>query len=187
MEARIADSFSDPKGLLPIGEYGRARSKQWLLLELETTNLGYANLFDGKTLAKALISESLNWASICRGLTYGLKDLRLSDDQPLSNLHVSLAQLDFRTSPSYIKDPRLHPTDDTPIALGMPLNFLGLGAGGGCGVGLGLGWGFGTAFGSQYRSSRVMFQGIEFTNQSQTDSKESTNSSRISKKVHGGQ
>ncbi|KAG5543540.1 hypothetical protein RHGRI_016317 [Rhododendron griersonianum] len=70
---------------------------------------------------------------------------------------------------------------------GMPLNFLGLGAGGGCGVGLGLGWGFGTAFGSQYRSSRVMFQGVEFTNQSQTDSKESTNSSRISKKVHGGQ
>lgn len=34
-------------------------------------------------------------------------------------------------------------------------------AGGGCGVGLGLGWGFGTAFGSQYRSSRVTFQGTE--------------------------
>ncbi|GMN34978.1 hypothetical protein TIFTF001_005013 [Ficus carica] len=45
---------------------------------------------------------------------------------------------------------------------GTPLNFLGLGAGGGCGVGLGLGWGFGTAFGSQYRSSRLTFQGIEF-------------------------
>ncbi|KAJ7958231.1 cytochrome b5-like [Quillaja saponaria] len=60
---------------------------------------------------------------------------------------------------------------------GMPLNFLGLGAdtwssplvtvlkyfaGGGCGVGLGLGWGFGTAFGSQYRASRVTFQGVDF-------------------------
>ncbi|KAJ8773286.1 hypothetical protein K2173_028463 [Erythroxylum novogranatense] len=45
---------------------------------------------------------------------------------------------------------------------GMPLNILGLGAGGGCGVGLGLGWGFGTAFGSQYRNSRVTFQGVEF-------------------------
>ncbi|XP_039058507.1 protein TRIGALACTOSYLDIACYLGLYCEROL 5, chloroplastic-like [Hibiscus syriacus] len=45
---------------------------------------------------------------------------------------------------------------------GMPLNILGLGAGGGCGVGFGLGWGFGSAYGSQYRSSRVTFQGLEF-------------------------
>ncbi|PON54245.1 Nitrate reductase NADH dependent [Parasponia andersonii] len=45
---------------------------------------------------------------------------------------------------------------------GTPLNVLGLGVGGGCGIGLGLGWGFGTAFGSQYRSSNVTFQGIEF-------------------------
>ncbi|KAJ6685834.1 CYTOCHROME B5 [Salix purpurea] len=44
---------------------------------------------------------------------------------------------------------------------GMPMNILGLGAGAGCGVGLGLGWGFGTAFGSQYRSSTVTFQGME--------------------------
>ncbi|KAJ6337782.1 hypothetical protein OIU76_007461 [Salix suchowensis] len=43
----------------------------------------------------------------------------------------------------------------------MPMNILGLGAGAGCGVGLGLGWGFGTAFGSQYRSSTVTFQGME--------------------------
>ncbi|XP_018833903.1 cytochrome b5 [Juglans regia] len=52
---------------------------------------------------------------------------------------------------------------------GMPLNILGLGAGGGCGIGLGLGWGFGTAFGSQYRSSRVMFQGMEFNKKDQSD------------------
>ncbi|PKI42612.1 hypothetical protein CRG98_036994 [Punica granatum] len=52
---------------------------------------------------------------------------------------------------------------------GMPLNFLGLGAGGGCGVGLGLGWGFGTAYGSQYRSSRVTFQGFEFSSKNQTE------------------
>nr|XP_048322594.1 cytochrome b5-like [Ziziphus jujuba var. spinosa] len=45
---------------------------------------------------------------------------------------------------------------------GTPLSILGLGVGGGCGVGLGLGWGFGSAFGSQYRSSRVTFQGVEF-------------------------
>ncbi|KAB5568881.1 hypothetical protein DKX38_002674 [Salix brachista] len=51
-----------------------------------------------------------------------------------------------------------------PVCLsgaGMPMNILGLGAGAGCGVGLGLGWGFGTAFGSQYRSSTVTFQGME--------------------------
>ncbi|KAK1392369.1 hypothetical protein POM88_011425 [Heracleum sosnowskyi] len=49
---------------------------------------------------------------------------------------------------------------------GMPMNILGLGAGGGCGVGLGLGWGFGTGFGSQYRSSRLTFQGMEFNRNS---------------------
>ena len=45
-------------------------------------------------------------------------------------------------------------------------------AGGGCGVGLGLGWGFGSAFGSQYRSSRVTFQGLEFSSKGQNDEKE---------------
>ncbi|KAL7245360.1 hypothetical protein ACSBR2_000649 [Camellia fascicularis] len=70
---------------------------------------------------------------------------------------------------------------------GMPLNFLGLGAGGGCGVGLGIGWGFGTAFGSQYRSSRVTFQGIDFNNEGQTDGKESTNSSRNPPNTHAAQ
>ncbi|KAJ0973770.1 hypothetical protein J5N97_015735 [Dioscorea zingiberensis] len=47
---------------------------------------------------------------------------------------------------------------------GMPLHTFGLGIGGGCGVGLGLGWGFGSAFGSQYRNSKVRFHGIEFDN-----------------------
>lgn len=41
--------------------------------------------------------------------------------------------------------------------------------GGGCGVGLGLGWGFGSAYGCQYRSSRVQFQGIEFQKKSEGD------------------
>ncbi|XP_060199357.1 cytochrome b5 [Lycium barbarum] len=49
---------------------------------------------------------------------------------------------------------------------GMPLNFLGLGVGGGCGIGVGLGWGFGTAFGSQYRNSRVTFEGKDFNKES---------------------
>ncbi|KAL8252100.1 hypothetical protein R6Q59_035793 [Mikania micrantha] len=40
--------------------------------------------------------------------------------------------------------------------------------GGGCGVGLGLGWGFGTGFGSKYRSSRVVFQGVDFNKKSET-------------------
>lgn len=44
--------------------------------------------------------------------------------------------------------------------------------GGGCGVGLGLGWGFGTAFGSQYRSSTLTFQGIEFSSNNQGADKE---------------
>ncbi|CAM0949791.1 unnamed protein product [Alopecurus aequalis] len=52
---------------------------------------------------------------------------------------------------------------------GMPLNVFGLGFGGGCGVGLGLGWGFGNAYGCQYRSSRVQFQGIEFQKNSKGD------------------
>ncbi|CAD6270027.1 unnamed protein product [Miscanthus lutarioriparius] len=52
---------------------------------------------------------------------------------------------------------------------GMPLNMFGLGIGGGCGVGLGLGWGFGNAFGCQYRSSRVQFQGIEFQKKAKGD------------------
>ncbi|XP_044395804.1 protein TRIGALACTOSYLDIACYLGLYCEROL 5, chloroplastic isoform X2 [Triticum aestivum] len=55
------------------------------------------------------------------------------------------------------------------IGLGMPLNVFGLGIGGGCGVGLGLGWGFGNAYGCQYRSSRVQFQGIEFQKKSEGD------------------
>ncbi|XP_052189145.1 protein TRIGALACTOSYLDIACYLGLYCEROL 5, chloroplastic isoform X8 [Diospyros lotus] len=78
---------------------------------------------------------------------------------------------------------------------GMPLSFLGVGAGtqqlirililegGGCGVGLGLGWGFGTAFGSQYRSSRVVFQGIDVDRRQETDVNESTNTSSSSRKV----
>ncbi|KAF7830566.1 protein TRIGALACTOSYLDIACYLGLYCEROL 5, chloroplastic isoform X2 [Senna tora] len=61
------------------------------------------------------------------------------------------------------------------VGFGMPLNFLGLGVGGGCGVGVGLGWGFGTAFGSQYRSSRIIFQGVEF------DSREKGSSNEFSK------
>ncbi|KAL5777633.1 hypothetical protein ACOSP7_010559 [Xanthoceras sorbifolium] len=71
---------------------------------------------------------------------------------------------------------------------GMPLNILGLGAGGGCGVGLGLGWGFGNAFGSQYRSSRVTFQGLEIGRKDQSndgrefkDIPESTEKVRASK------
>ncbi|KAG2621047.1 protein TRIGALACTOSYLDIACYLGLYCEROL 5, chloroplastic-like [Panicum virgatum] len=52
---------------------------------------------------------------------------------------------------------------------GMPLNMFGLGIGGGCGVGLGLGWGFGNAYGCQYRSSRVQFQGIEFQKKADGD------------------
>ncbi|XP_022977150.1 protein TRIGALACTOSYLDIACYLGLYCEROL 5, chloroplastic isoform X2 [Cucurbita maxima] len=67
---------------------------------------------------------------------------------------------------------------------GMPLNFLGLG--GGCGVGLGLGWGFGTAYGSKYRSSRMIFQGMELDNKDQNqtyDSKDSKDLSRNSRKA----
>ncbi|KAG9135222.1 hypothetical protein Leryth_013502 [Lithospermum erythrorhizon] len=56
---------------------------------------------------------------------------------------------------------------------GMNLNLLGLGVGGGCGVGLGLGWGFGTAFGSQYRDSRISFQGVNFEKSTHDEVKES--------------
>lgn len=70
---------------------------------------------------------------------------------------------------------------------GMPLNFLGLGAGGGCGVGLGLGWGFGAAFGCQYRSSRVTFQGIEFGRKDKNDGKEVKYIPERTQKVHASQ
>ncbi|KAG6784468.1 hypothetical protein POTOM_010164 [Populus tomentosa] len=56
-----------------------------------------------------------------------------------------------------------------PAQWSMPVNILGLGAGAGCGVGLGLGWGFGTAFGSQYRSSTVTFQGMELAKKEESD------------------
>nr|DAD41428.1 TPA_asm: hypothetical protein HUJ06_015751 [Nelumbo nucifera] len=46
---------------------------------------------------------------------------------------------------------------------GMPLHIMGLG------IGLGLGWGFGSAFGSQYRSSEITFQGINFNATSQAN------------------
>ncbi|KAL3603779.1 hypothetical protein D5086_004638 [Populus alba] len=59
------------------------------------------------------------------------------------------------------------------VGFGMPLNILGLGAGAGCGVGLGLGWGFGTAFGSQYRSSTVTFQGMELAKKEESDDNQS--------------
>ncbi|KAK2974773.1 hypothetical protein RJ640_027134, partial [Escallonia rubra] len=64
---------------------------------------------------------------------------------------------------------------------GMPLNLLGFGAGGGCGVGLGLGWGYGTAFGSQYRNSRVTFEGTDFSRTSDNDRKESDVQTKIPK------
>ncbi|KAL9663728.1 hypothetical protein QQ045_019119 [Rhodiola kirilowii] len=57
---------------------------------------------------------------------------------------------------------------------GVPLNILGIGAGGGCGVGLGLGWGFGSAFGSQYRSSKLTFQGMDFTGSGEGKANKST-------------
>ncbi|XP_004238110.1 protein TRIGALACTOSYLDIACYLGLYCEROL 5, chloroplastic isoform X2 [Solanum lycopersicum] len=55
---------------------------------------------------------------------------------------------------------------------GMPLNFLGLGVGGGCGIGVGLGWGFGSAFGSQYRNSRVTFDGTDFINKERSEERD---------------
>lgn len=71
----------------------------------------------------------------------------------------------------------------------IPLNYFFCNpflVGGGCGVGLGLGWGFGTAFGSKYRSSRMIFQGIEFDKKDQNqsyDNKDSNDLSRSSKEV----
>ena len=56
----------------------------------------------------------------------------------------------------------------TYIYLLVGYNFSCL-IGGGCGVGLGLGWGFGNAYGCQYRSSRVQFQGIEFQKKAEGD------------------
>ncbi|WCJ35523.1 Protein TRIGALACTOSYLDIACYLGLYCEROL 5 chloroplastic [Euphorbia peplus] len=70
---------------------------------------------------------------------------------------------------------------------GMPVNVLGMGIGGGCGVGLGLGWGFGAAFGSQYRSSRVTFQGIELGKNEETDSGESKNLLKSTREVRASQ
>ncbi|KDP41648.1 hypothetical protein JCGZ_16055 [Jatropha curcas] len=70
---------------------------------------------------------------------------------------------------------------------GMPLNILGMGAGGGCGVGLGLGWGFGTAFGSQYRSSSVTFQGMEFGRKEESDSSDSKVPSKSMREVGASQ
>ncbi|CAN4122590.1 unnamed protein product [Withania somnifera] len=74
----------------------------------------------------------------------------------------------------------------TGVGFGMPLNFLGLGVGGGCGIGVGLGWGFGSAFGSQYRNSRVTFEGIDFVKKEsrEGDSKELANGTR---KAHASQ
>ncbi|CAA3019083.1 cytochrome b5 [Olea europaea subsp. europaea] len=70
---------------------------------------------------------------------------------------------------------------------GMPLNFLGLGAGGGCGVGLGLGWGFGTAFGSQYRNSRVTFEGTGFDRKNHNEERDSENPRKKVQKIHASQ
>ncbi|KAL5660160.1 hypothetical protein ACJX0J_027285, partial [Zea mays] len=67
---------------------------------------------------------------------------------------------------------------------GMPLNTFGLGIGGGCGVGLGLGWGFGNAFGCQYRSSRVQFQGIEFQKKAGGDESQKVVSPELAEKSH---
>jgi hypothetical protein len=47
--------------------------------------------------------------------------------------------------------------------------FVSKKSGGGCGIGLGLGWGFGNAIGCQYRSSKVQFQGIEFSKKVEND------------------
>ncbi|XP_022883530.1 uncharacterized protein LOC111400348 [Olea europaea var. sylvestris] len=69
----------------------------------------------------------------------------------------------------------------------MPLNFLGLGAGGGCGVGLGLGWGFGTAFGSQYRNSRVTFEGTGFDRKNHNEERDSENPRKKVQKIHASQ
>ena len=59
--------------------------------------------------------------------------------------------------------------------------------GGGCGVGLGLGWGFGTAFGSQYRSSAIMFQGMEFDKKDQNDGASLKDLSKSTEEVRASQ
>lgn len=69
------------------------------------------------------------------------------------------------------------------VTPGMPLNILGLGAGGGCGVGLGLGWGFGSAFGSQYRSSRVTFECNDLSIKGPLDGRESSDISKSNERV----
>ncbi|CAA6662971.1 unnamed protein product [Spirodela intermedia] len=66
---------------------------------------------------------------------------------------------------------------------GMPLQTLGLGAGGGCGVGFGLGWGFGNAFGSQYQTSNVRFQGMEFSKRETESSSEDPSDFKTSSDV----
>ncbi|WOK92334.1 hypothetical protein Cni_G01025 [Canna indica] len=63
---------------------------------------------------------------------------------------------------------------------GMPLHTLGLGIGGGCGVGLGIGWGFGSGFGCKYRSSKVVFQGIEYGKKAIGDTAPVPDSSKLS-------
>ncbi|KAK6938605.1 hypothetical protein RJ641_032113 [Dillenia turbinata] len=73
------------------------------------------------------------------------------------------------------------------VASGMPLNILGLGAGGGCGIGLGLGWGFGTAFGSQYRASRITFEGIDFSSKDQSDGKKIMDTSKRTQELRVSQ
>ncbi|XP_059635444.1 protein TRIGALACTOSYLDIACYLGLYCEROL 5, chloroplastic-like [Cornus florida] len=58
--------------------------------------------------------------------------------------------------------------------------------GGGCGIGLGLGWDSGTAFGSQYRSDRFTFQGMEFKRKGQGEGRES-GISKSSPNLHASQ
>ncbi|CAN4092617.1 unnamed protein product [Withania somnifera] len=70
---------------------------------------------------------------------------------------------------------------------GMPLNILGLGVGGGCGIGVGLGWGFGSAFGSQYRNSRVTFEGIDFVNKASSKERDSKELAKSSSKANASQ
>ncbi|KAG5613006.1 hypothetical protein H5410_024287 [Solanum commersonii] len=69
----------------------------------------------------------------------------------------------------------------------MPLNFLGLGVGGGCGIGVGLGWGFGSAFGSQYRNSRVTFDGTDFINKGHSEERDSKDLAKGTRKAHSSQ
>ncbi|XP_009795245.2 protein TRIGALACTOSYLDIACYLGLYCEROL 5, chloroplastic [Nicotiana tabacum] len=70
---------------------------------------------------------------------------------------------------------------------GMPLNFLGLGVGGGCGIGVGLGWGFGTAFGSQYRNSRVTFDGTDFVTKEHNEERDAKDLFKDTRKAQASQ